>query len=102
MYDRGAYNCRAENRLGTSEVSTFLTVEEQPMPVAITTPPHDASAIRGSTVQVLIKYKNISNIKINNFCFCLSSAEFLTEILFNQHISKLKAPNSVMLDLKCS
>jgi hypothetical protein len=72
MYDRGAYNCRAENRLGTSEVSTFLTVEEQPMPVAITTPPHDASAIRGSTVQVLIKInKNILNIQISYFPFVL-------------------------------
>jgi hypothetical protein len=50
-YDRGAYHCRAENRLGVAEVSAHLHVEELPTPVAITTPPHDSAAPRGSTIQ---------------------------------------------------
>jgi hypothetical protein len=68
MYDRGQYDCRAENRLGTSEVSAFLTVEEQPVPITITTPPHDATAPRGATVQMPCRAEGSPEPKIRYQC----------------------------------
>ena len=65
MYDRGVYNCRAENRLGTSEFATYLTVEEAPLPVAISTPPNDAIAPKGATIQMACRAEGSPEPKIS-------------------------------------
>ena len=65
MYDRGVYNCRAENRLGISEVATYLTVEEAPLPVAISTPPNDAIAPKGATIQMACRAEGSPEPKIS-------------------------------------